>query len=73
MIIDTKLKKWGNSKGIVIPVDILVDENLKEGDEVIVEIKKKNKIKELFGSLKGWKFNSQKLKDEIREEEWKNG
>ena len=68
MLMESKLKKWGNSKGIVVPTDILIGENLKEGDEIIVEIKKKNKIKEIFGSKKDWEINTQKLKDDLRKE-----
>ena len=29
----------------------------------------KNSIKNIFGVLKGWKINAQKMKDEIRKEE----
>lgn len=72
MAIQTKLRKWGNSLGIVIPSEVLKDQNLKEGENVILEIKKKNTIKELFGSLKNWKIDAQKFKDEIRAEEKRN-
>jgi len=37
--------------------------DLKEGEEVDIELKGKN----LFGLLKGWKIDSQSLKDELRE------
>ncbi len=37
--------------------------DLKEGEEVDIELKEKN----LFGLLKGWKIDSQSLKDELRE------
>jgi predicted DNA-binding antitoxin AbrB/MazE fold protein len=37
--------------------------DLKEGEEVDIELKEKN----LFGLLKGWKVDSQSLKDELRE------
>ncbi len=37
--------------------------DLKEGEEVDIELKDKN----LFGLLKGWKIDSQSLKDELRE------
>lgn len=68
MIIGTKLKKWGNSIGIVIPNRAIIEKNLKEGEEVIIDIKKKDKIKEIFGSLKDWKIDSQKMKEELRKE-----
>jgi len=28
-----------------------------------------NPIKKIFGKLKGWRINSQKMKDELRKEE----
>ena len=68
MIISTKLRKWGNSIGIVIPNEILKEKNLREGEEVIIEVNKKNKIKQLFGSLKTLKIDSQKIKDELRKD-----
>ncbi len=37
--------------------------DLKEGEEVDIELKRKS----LFGLLKGWKVDSQSLKDELRE------
>ena len=37
--------------------------DLKEGEEVDIELKGKS----LFGLLKGWKIDPQSLKDELRE------
>ena len=65
----TRLRKWGNSIGVVIPLELLKKKNLKEGEEVIIEIEKKNDLSEIFGSLKKWKIDPQKVKDEIRKEE----
>ena len=64
----TKAKEWGNSLGIIIPREIANKEHIKANEEVIVEIKRKNMLKKVFGSLKGWKINTQKLKDELRKE-----
>lgn len=45
-----KIKKWGNSIGILIPKEEALDLHLKENQEVVVEIaKKENPFKELFG------------------------
>ena len=66
----TKLRKWGSSFGVVIPKDIIKKEHLKIGEELVIEIKRKQSIKDIFGSLKGWKIDSQKAKDELRKE-WK--
>lgn len=63
-----KAKKWGSSLGVVIPSKIVKEEKLREGDEVVIEIRKKRTIKEVFGSMKGLKIDSQKMKDELRKE-----
>ena len=68
MTIQVVLRRWGNSIGIVIPVETLNAKNLKEGEEVVVEIEKKENLRNIFGSLKNWKINSQKLKNELRKD-----
>lgn len=45
-----KIKKWGNSIGVLIPKEDAEELQLKEGQEVVVEITpKENPLKELFG------------------------
>ncbi|MBI4149229.1 hypothetical protein HY491_02175 [Candidatus Woesearchaeota archaeon] len=68
MVTTAKLRAWGSSLGIIVPHEIVQKEKLSEGEEVFIDIKRKNKVKELFGSLKGWKIDSQKMKDELRKE-----
>jgi len=68
MSFKTKVKEWGNSMGIVIPADLVRLEKLKPNEEVIVEIRKSNVLKETFGLLKGKEIDAQKLKDELRRE-----
>ena len=63
-----KLKRWGSSLGIVVPSDVVKAESLKEGEEVVLSIKKKNNLEDLFGSLKGWKINAQKMKNDARKD-----
>ena len=63
-----KLKKWGSSLGLIVPADIVKKENLKEGEEIVFSIKKKNPLMETFGTLKDWKVDAQKLKDEARKD-----
>lgn len=56
-MIAAKVKKWGNSMGIVIPKDELIKMNIKENQEIILEItKKENPLKELFGWAKKHKL-----------------
>lgn len=78
--INAKLRKWGNSFGIVVPLSKMGNETIREGEEVKVFLtKERNPLKGLFGALKGWKINAQKFKEDLRKEEflaekrkWKN-
>jgi len=66
--ISTKIRKWGNSFGIVIPYGKVEKENIKEGTEVKVLINKnENVLKETFGTFK-FKKSTQKMMDEIDKE-----
>ena len=53
--INTKVKKWGNSWGIILPADIVRNNKIKEGTDIEVRISIKNKTKagDIFGILKG--------------------
>jgi len=52
---DVKVKKWGNSYGIILPKDVVDKQNIKEGITVRINIQTKNKTKskDIFGILKG--------------------
>ena len=53
--ITTKVRKWGNSFGIIIPLEILKSKRIKEGEEIdAIIIKKSNVLRETFGT---WKFS----------------
>ncbi len=68
--IETKMKEWGNSFGIVIPKEKTADEGIKPNDTVKVIITKKEdslKVKDIFGTVK-WKTNTKKLLKEIDKE-----
>jgi antitoxin component of MazEF toxin-antitoxin module len=70
-IIETRLKKWGNSFGIVIPMALVEKRKLKENDKVSVLVMNDSSkvLKETFGMLKGrLKKSGQQIKDELREE-----
>ena len=52
-MIVTKIKKWGNSIGVIIPNEEVRKMNLKEDQEIVIKIiKRENPLKELFGTLK---------------------
>lgn len=70
-MIATKIKKWGNSIGVIIPKEEANKLNLKEDQEVTIEIKKENPLKELFGTLKFKKSTEEILKETRKEFESK--
>ena len=52
-----KIRKWGNSMGLLIPKEEAERMHLMENQEVAVEItKKESPLKELFGFSKGNKI-----------------
>ncbi len=64
MATEVKTKRWGNSIGVVIPIETVDKLNLRPEETVIIEITKKdNALKELFGSLKFRKSTEQILKE----------
>lgn len=65
--VKTKVKKWGNSFGVVIPKEVALKAKLHENDEVEVTIKKAFDIRDLFGKIK-LGVPTQRIKDELREE-----
>ena len=71
--IDVKVKKWGNSFGVVIPKEIIINNNLKEGSDVelLVRAKNKTKVKDVFGILKGKiKKPTDQILKEVDKELW---
>lgn len=65
-----RVKKWGNSLGLIIPSEVANNAGLKEGDEVEFQLKKYGDVKELFGKYP--MGNIQEIKDELRKE-WNSG
>jgi antitoxin component of MazEF toxin-antitoxin module len=53
--INTKVKKWGNSFGIILPAGIVKHNGIKEGADIEIRINAKNKTiaRDVFGILKG--------------------
>lgn len=51
--IKTKLKRWGNSFGVVVPLSAVKQTKTKEGDEVTILMRKeKPNLRKLFGAHK---------------------
>ena len=68
-IIETKVKRWGNSLGIIIPSEAADRKNIRENDNIKILIMGDSRevFKKTFGLLKG-KLNkpTQQIKDELR-------
>ena len=47
----TKIKRWGNSLGIVLPKALVYEEELKEGEEVEVTVRKVSDVRSLRGKF----------------------
>ena len=76
--IKTRIKKWGNSFGVVIPKDIINQEGLKEDNEVFVTVhpKKYTTVGDIMELAKKFKIkrkskkSTQEIMDEIDREFW---
>ena len=68
--INTKLKRWGRSFGVIIPMEKVKKENFSENEELRILIaKKKNPLKETFGIVK-FKRPIKEILEEGDRESW---
>jgi len=66
--VETKVRKWGRSLGVVIPKDKARDEMIKEDETIRLLITKKpNVLRETFGSLKFKRSTDKILEESDRE------
>ena len=64
----SRLRRWGRSFGIVIPMEIIKRESLGENDKIdILIIKKKNPLKKHFGTFKFRRSTEEMLKEGDKE------
>ncbi len=68
VLVKGRIREWGNSLGIIIPQEKVEEAGLVKDQEITIEVKAENPVKAAFGSLKGWKADAQKVKDELRKE-----
>ena len=79
--IRTKVKKWGNSFGLVIPKEIINREGLKEDADVFITIEPKRyttvgdlmELAKKFKLKRKSKKSTQEIMDEIDREFWPEG
>lgn len=67
MRMNARIRRIGNSLGIIIPREEVDRKKLKEGDLVEVEVLRRVSTKEMFGSIK-FRKTAQEMKDELRRE-----
>jgi len=66
--VTSKVRKWGNSYGIIIPHEVLKKKGISEGEEIdAILIKKANVLKETFGTMKSKKPVEQLMKEVDKE------
>lgn len=63
-------REWGNSIGVTLPSEVVREKNIVPNQKLKIEIKDmpKKPAHDSFGLLRGWKINTQKLKERLREE-----
>lgn len=68
--VQSQIRKWGRSLGIVIPKEAVSKENLKEGEKIeIIVLKRTNALEKTFGKVKTMRSTEEIMK-EIKEEAW---
>lgn len=65
-----RVRRWGNSMGVIIPKEIIASEKMKEGDEIELALLRDSTglFNSLWGSGKGTKKSAQQIKDGLRRE-----
>ncbi len=66
MAVEVKIKKWGNSMGVILPKELVREKKLKENQKILIQVVEKADLSDIFGTLK-FKKSAQELKDEARE------
>jgi hypothetical protein len=63
------VRRWGSSLAAVIPPAALKAEGLKEGDEIVLEVRRARDPREAFGMLSDKPLSAQAIKNAIRRED----
>ena len=68
--VESTLREWGRSIGVVVPKEAIEKEHMKKGDTVkLLIVRKTNALRDTFGTFRFKKSTDQMLK-EIDEEGW---
>lgn len=60
------VRRWGNSLGVIIPKEIVIEERLQEDERVLVSFEKPHKVKEFFGLWSDWRRPTAEIKQEMK-------
>lgn len=63
MALQVTLKKWGNSKGVLLPKNFIEENNLKDDESFFIDVVREADFPEDFGVLKHVKMPGQRFKD----------
>ena len=64
------IKRWGSSMAVIIPQEMVKNQHIKEGDEIVINVFKKGDLSDVFGTLKT-KLTGQQLKD-LSRKDWES-
>ncbi|MBI4163980.1 MAG: AbrB/MazE/SpoVT family DNA-binding domain-containing protein [Candidatus Aenigmarchaeota archaeon] len=68
--VQTQVREWGRSLGVVIPKDAAIEEHIKPGDTIkLLILKKSNPLKRTFNSFK-FKKSTKEMLEEADMESW---
>ena len=62
---ELKVRKIGNSLGVIFPKELVKEKRLKENEKIFVSVAKKGDLSKYFGMLKT-KVDAQDVKNELR-------
>lgn len=63
MAVQVTLKKWGNSKGVLLPKNFIEEQHLKDDESFLIDVIRTADFSEDFGVLKHIKMSGQRFKD----------
>ncbi len=63
----TKVKKWGNSLGIILPKKLARKQKMRLGQDIVIDIKTQNVLRETFGTFKFKRSVEEMMRDTDKE------
>ena len=67
MAVEVRLKRWGNSMGVILPKEFIEKKRIKENEKIMIEVVKTADLSHIFGMIKKRKMSGQDAKNLARE------